>query len=355
MSYAEPDPLSFYWDFGNGDFSTSESPTYIYPDIGDFIFTVTVSFASGDAVCSRHIYIDNANELPTADFTNSVPLLAGREILFTDNSVGIRSENGAYWSIDGEDFVWGPYAVYRKTFEAGDHIITLRVVNSFGFARVDRTITVIVLPTVSFTASQYSCNVGDTITFTNTSTNTESVAFWFRFMNSGGHYFHGQLTTWTRTFTTAGYRMISLIAYLNEEMIELGSADIYIRVISVLKTNIGVPKLTVYKGKSISFTQETLRDSVSVVPDSILWNFGDGTELSGLTATHKYAKSGKYDVSTTTTVGGVVVVSPAIQIRVSPSGLLPVATKAVTKKRPDAFAKASMKARQRFEKARRKK
>ena len=93
--------VTYAWDFGNGETSTEESPTYSFTDPGTYNVSLTVT---NDQKCTDIATIANlikANETPTAQFVADPPaaILENATIDFADNSVS--SESLVYnWDFD---------------------------------------------------------------------------------------------------------------------------------------------------------------------------------------------------------------------------------------------------------------
>ncbi len=93
--------VTYLWDFGNGETSTVESPTYSYTEHGAYNVSLTVT---NDQKCSDIATVANlikANETPTAQFVADPPeaILENATIDFSNNSVS--SESLVYnWNFD---------------------------------------------------------------------------------------------------------------------------------------------------------------------------------------------------------------------------------------------------------------
>lgn len=349
------DIVSYDWDFGDGGSSTLQNPIYSYSVVGDFTIRLTVTDGDGGTFTPLHpelLHIDEATVLPVPDFTNNLSL-GGQETTFTDAST---NASAASWVWEDGTLTIGK--VVMKSLSAGQRLIRHWGINSLGLVEMSRIIKVYIMPTISLTASKYACTVGETITFTNTSTNTGDVGVWLAANSDGLLVCTNPLPSWTHTFTRPANFAVLLSAFTGDSLQNLGEelngGNVLVVVSSALSTEIIPSKFTAIKGRGIVFNQKVLKDDVPSIPDSVLWNFGDGIEFNGLSATHKYGKAGVYTVSATTNMAGVEAVTSTMQVRILPVGLpKPTAVETISKKRPDAFAKASAKARERFAKARR--
>lgn len=85
-------PLSYYWDFGDGNSSTEQHPVHVYEEVGSYIVSLSVEATTGCAGTSS-LAIESpivVYPIPTADFTIS-PMktwIFEPEVTFWDESVG---------------------------------------------------------------------------------------------------------------------------------------------------------------------------------------------------------------------------------------------------------------------------
>lgn len=91
-------PVSWFWDFGDGDTSSLQNPTHSFTGIGPY----TVTLAASNTVFTDTVVVPNMIEpllVPTADFVPSeLEVCDSSAIRFFDNST-----NAAYWSWDFGD------------------------------------------------------------------------------------------------------------------------------------------------------------------------------------------------------------------------------------------------------------
>lgn len=116
--------VSYYWYFGNGDYSTEQNPTYSYTCGGQYYVSLEVSDADG---CQGYFYdIVNVEGLVlSADFTQSV---SGSTVTFNGPSQGINSWE--WYFGDGETaYVQNPVHTYSCP---GTFYVSLQVYNDLG-------------------------------------------------------------------------------------------------------------------------------------------------------------------------------------------------------------------------------
>jgi len=93
--------VTYAWDFGNGETSTEESPTYSFTDPGTYNVSLSVTNNQKCADIATMANLIKANETPTAQFVADPPeaILENATIDFADNSVS--SESLVYnWDFD---------------------------------------------------------------------------------------------------------------------------------------------------------------------------------------------------------------------------------------------------------------
>ncbi|MCF6171860.1 MAG: PKD domain-containing protein [Bacteroidales bacterium] len=137
--------VTFAWDFGNGETSTTESPTVTYADPGTYNVSLTVT---NDEKCTDVAIKANlikANETPTAQFVPDPPqaILENATIDFNNNSVS--GENLIYlWNFaDGNTSdEKNPTHTYTAT---GVYPVTLLVTSPHG-CESETTVEVIIHP-----------------------------------------------------------------------------------------------------------------------------------------------------------------------------------------------------------------
>ena len=165
------DPVSVWnWDLGDGNFNTTQNPSYTYGSAGTYTVELYVESAGG---CGAfHTEVVTVHVLPTANFTE-VGHCSGQTVQFTNTSgLGDAPLSAYLWNFDqpwtgaaNTSIVPTPF----RTFDAaGTYNISLQVTDTNGC--VDGVIIPLIIdqsPTVTFTASDACASAP--IAFTNTS------------------------------------------------------------------------------------------------------------------------------------------------------------------------------------------
>jgi PKD repeat protein len=129
------DVTSYLWDFGDGNTSTSSSPTHTYAAPGYYDVTLTVSGPAGSDVITKYDYVHagQTSAFLQAEFSNSSPSgqeeTVGNQVTFTDRSIG--SIVSWAWDFDGNGSIdsteQSPTYVYTAP---GTYTVSLTVTDS---------------------------------------------------------------------------------------------------------------------------------------------------------------------------------------------------------------------------------
>lgn len=286
-------PTSYRWFFGDGDSSHFQHPTHIYTQAGQFTVTLIASNTNGSDTmtvvnCITAVY----PSAPVANFS-ATPLQSplGGVIQFTDLSTNYI---GTWlWNFgDGQTSTQqNPQHTYltQDTFT-----VSLKVTNMGGsdsLTRVDYIIITGALPTVTFSASPLFAYPGDTIFFTDLSTQNPTVWLW-----NFGDGNTSTLQNPTHTYAVSGAYTITLDA-TNVNGTNTKSIPFYIYIMPPppmpMAFFVGVPS-TILAGQSVEFLDFSMSN-----PTSWEWTFAGGTPSGSLMQNPgniMYQNPGTYDV-----------------------------------------------------------
>jgi len=162
---------SYAWDFGDGTSSTQTSPSHTYQAANTYTVILTAQNGSDYDEVSHQITVSANIE---ACFTISPnPATIGQNVTFTNCSVNATSYD---WDMDGNGTIdshdTNPVFYYNV---AGTFNVKLSAKNGSDSEEVVHTITINgASVTACFTMSATTANVGETVIFTNCSTNATS-------------------------------------------------------------------------------------------------------------------------------------------------------------------------------------
>jgi len=304
-------PLSYLWNFGDGDTSTAVSPTHIYTQKGNFSvkLTATNSFqCSGASTYSNLINIPDIvaafelvqNSQPVTDtvcpnlnvtFTNKSTSAQYSEWIFAD-TVCVADTNSA----SSNTFTYS----FRTP---GKYVITFVAGLEYPCPDTIRKTIIVENSTASFSFEpNYTCQLPFTILLTNTSVNALSWTW-----SMGDSLINNNIKNYSFTFSKNYFPIDSFKHDTTPERVYAGITTIsphgckntYKDTIPVTfdlpvarfmpdKVNGCIPL-------TVNF-RDTSKSRESII--SRIWLFGDGTELTGNVSdtSHTYTKAGVFNV-----------------------------------------------------------
>jgi len=247
---------SYYWNFGDGDTSTSRSVKHIYTDTGSYYVSLTITNECGNSVTYYDtIKIDNSL-IPLANFyLDQNSYCAGDNIQFNAN--GGPDITDYYWEFGDSfsDTVKSPMHTYADT---GNYNVMLVVFNLCGNSdTLNRTITLDTTASALASFSYYT--IGNLCTnaqlyFTNASSDTNNCVWMF---GDGDSSFSANPT---HSYSNAGNYLVQLTVTNG-----CGKSSISI-------AQITVSPITTLAAPNVSCTQST---------DTIIFSWGPITNAQG--------------------------------------------------------------------------
>jgi PKD repeat protein len=257
---------SFSWDFGDGTFSSEASPVHNYTSAGVFnVCLIATSGCGADTVCQT---VSFNCSTPLANYSSSVNSL---NVNFTNTSSGGTSY---LWNFG--DGTTSTLASPSHTFSnTGAYNVCLVTINACGTNQKCSTVNVTcAVPTALYTRTI----TGQTVTFSNSSSNAASVIWYFG---------DGQTSTQYNTshqYTSAGSYNVKL------KVINGCGADSLTYLIDV-NCSRPDPAFNYYSdGLTAEFENTSLNGT------SYSWNFNDGTFSSLKNPTHNFPSAGTFSV-----------------------------------------------------------
>lgn len=274
---------SWHWDFGNGDTSNVQSPSYIYSDTGNYTVTLRASGSSGcESISSVIIRI---SPIPLASFSSN-PGCSEAPIVFNDlSSVSSGSISSWAWDFGNSDSstISNPTYVFNT---GGNYIVTLTITSDGGCTSSDtQNILINHRPIAEYKATN-TC-VGQVVQFIDNSTvgNATITGYTWDFGDTNtdtianpGHTYLGGVNNYT----------VTQIVFASNGCIDTVVQDIKVNNIPV--AGFTFSPATVCQGNDVQFT-----DLSSVSGDTLsgwFWDFDDGTTDSSQSPVHQFATPG---------------------------------------------------------------
>lgn len=284
--------LTYSWNFGNGNTSTAQHPSATYISPGLYTVTLTVSNGTDSDTETKVNYIE-VFAPPTPNFTSNTtngcyPL----SVQFTDISVpGSAPITSWIWDFGDGSISTEQHPLHTYTNQ-GTYHITLLLTDSNGCFQqlsVNNYITVAgSFPTVGFDATPlFSCNVPQTVNFTNNSSGSGTLTYQWNFGDGG----NSTATNPSHNYTVSGTYTVSLTATDNIGCSATSTQTNYITVVDSVDVNFSASVTNACANSPINFT-----DLTNPVPASWLWNFGDGQTSTQQNPQHIYTTPGTYSV-----------------------------------------------------------
>ncbi len=169
FSPASMEAITYNWDFGDGNTSTSASPAHTYTTSGIYTVTLTVTNACGSSISEQTITVGSA---PVPDFgvSGSSSGCAPRSIGFVNQSTG--TFDSLLWAFPGGTPASSTQPKPTITYETpGTYDVSLTLFSAFAPQQitVQDQVTIYTRPTAAFT---YETD-GLTATFANLSTDAD--------------------------------------------------------------------------------------------------------------------------------------------------------------------------------------
>ena len=313
-----------------GDGVTTQNVTHVhsFPALGAYPVKLTVRDATGrEGRASMTVYVVNRPPSARIDVSDATPAV-GQDVTFTathaEDLDGPVSALNYTWRFQPSGNVsYGPTVTHRfLRSEDVQVILVVRDGDGGSSNQITRSLFVdIAPPLASFTVSDDTPNVGETVTFTDTST-TLNGGFTSREWTIGGVVVSTE-RSFSHTFSQNGNREVLLTVRDEANLPDQASRIIDVNagpsaIASVSTTNARPDQVLTFRDHS------TDPDGT---PDIVLrtWDFGDGTVIPAATqldVTHAYTRAGAY-TATLTVSDGALTSSTTIPINVE--GRRPIA------------------------------
>ena len=281
-------PLTYQWDFGNGNTSTATNPTETYNASGAFTVTLIATDANGCAdTLIRPSYINIGTVV--ADFSPSTTTICeGQSVSFTDLSTG----NPTLWNWDfgdgGTSTAQNPNHSYVTS---GTYTVTLIAGNGVCADTMVQTalVTVNPAPVAAFVAdTTRSCEAPFSVNFTDLSTGNPTSWLW-----DFGDGNTSTLQNPNHVYAAPGSYTVTLTVTSANGCTNTVTINNYIQIVEPVANFVGAPIMG-----CIPLTVNFNDLSTSVEPIvSWQWDFGDGNTVNAQNPSHIYTVPGAYTVT----------------------------------------------------------
>ena len=280
-------PNAWFWCFGDGTTSTSQSPSHSFSAGGLYTVALTASNANGQDTLTKADYI-TAKAVPVADFSSySTYGVPGVVAEFRDRSTNTPTSWSWNFGDGNTSTLQNPTHTYNT---AGTYTVTLTPTNANGSGTPLAKSNLVTVKGViaQFQGSPTSGGPGLVVQFTDDSLGTPTAWSW-----NFGDSTTSTLQNPSHTYTAAGSYTVTLTAYGG------GSSSQYT-----------VPSYTTITAYQASFTPSTtfgtsapltvtFTDTSQSNPTSWSWTFGDGGTSTVQNPSHTYTSGGTFTASLT--------------------------------------------------------
>lgn len=288
---------SYFWEFGDGQTSTSASPAHVYVNTSGQtqMYSVRLTASNGaqtdtmERVAYVTVYAPVAADFTASPTSGTAPL----EVFFTNTSTGDWTT--AAWSFgDGSpgSIEQNPTHIYNAP---GSYPVSLTVSGPGGTHIRTREAYITVsysAPTANFTAVPQSGIAPLTVNFTNLSTEY-SLSLW-----GFGDSATSNLANPTHTYVSKGVYTVSL-SVVGPGGTNTLARESYITVYQPVRAGFTATPLTGAAPLSVQFNNQSTGDY-----SNLSWDFGDGQASTETNPTHIYPSQGEYTVILTATGPG---------------------------------------------------
>ncbi len=273
--------ISYEWNFGNGNFSILENPSFKFPTTGnyDVILKVTSDYGYVE-YDTQTIFV---KPVPQTSF-DAVNACEGTAIQLSNTTLMPTGTPTFTWDFgDGNgDNNQNTTHLYSLP---GNYTVSYTVDVNGCSKTVSKTVTQAPRAAVNFSSfSSSSCN-NNTMAFTNSST--------LAFGTMGFHWDFGDSTTSTASNPTHNYAGFGTFDVQLKAYTDLGCVDSFTAQVTIIQA----PKISVsYSapcvGQQIDFVNNTIVPSG--FSNTYDWSFGDGTSSTAVAPNHIYPGIGSY-------------------------------------------------------------
>jgi YVTN family beta-propeller protein len=292
-------PTAWNYTFGDGAYSIIQNATHTYTTAGNYSVSLTSSNIAGSNTSTQTTWVNVTPPVPVASYSAAPvsPQVAPATVSFNDTST--NAPISWHWQVNG-GAVLVTQNITAIFSTAGTYWVNHTASNSGGTSVWDNATYTVTAPflTGGFSGTPLSGAVPLSVTFTDTSTNATGWNYTFGDGNSS--------TSQNPVFTyniPGIYTVVQTVTNTYGSNPNVTTRTNYINVSSSSSSLLAmfIPNTPV----SVT-TQQVIAfwDQSTGSPTSYVWNFGDGTGISGLAnVSHFWGGIGNYHVNETVCAG----------------------------------------------------
>lgn len=306
-------PLSYEWDFGDGDTSTQSGPSHVFQMPGTYTVSLRVTDGNGDQATDSTQIVVNGDDVP-AVMASATPTqgLAPLQVQFTSNAMGGNGALTYAWSFGDGSSDTGRNVQYTYP-TAGQFTATVTVTDADGDVATD-TVTIDVgsnlAPSANASATPTSGFAPLAVDFFgNASGGNGNLTYNWTF-GDGSPSSSSQNPT--HSYTSSGTYTATLIV-TDED----GDSSTDTVIISVLDNAVPVVDASASPAQGIVPFNVNFQATVSQgdAPFTFQWDFGDGSQPSTQQdPSHSYTMGGTFTATVTVTDANGDTDSDTVQI-----------------------------------------
>lgn len=306
--------VAWAWNFGNGDTATGVIANYAYPSEGVFTVTLTVTDDQGLSDTDEIVVdLSASNVPPNAIIRGPFEVVAGEEnewnALESTDDVALVSWE---WDVGVDDEA--PITGQRLDYvyeDWGTYTMTLTVVDTAGVADLDTRSIDVLAPPVPVLDGPTQAFVGELVQFDGSASfdpdAEEGVAargiVEYRWLWDDGTPPEVSGPFGSHVFAAEGSYNVSLIV-TDRDGIERQSAARKVDIFEVPNVPptpvISASAFVVDECEEVALDGSLSTDDVDPLSElRFIWDFGDGSALTGVSVRHAWERAGNYEVSLT--------------------------------------------------------